>query len=126
MQSGGEKLDYLLTPTRSMTGLMPFNPLRGIGRHERTWTRILRALPLLLMSMAAFGAMYSLAPFEEAAAILGNDRYNNIELLDRFYHIPLLDDFSRGSPLRSIISGMHFFSSYSLSSPTMGCGTGSC
>ncbi|KIA75510.1 hypothetical protein HK57_00009 [Aspergillus ustus] len=106
---GGEKIDYLPIPTRSMTGLMPFNPLRGIGRHESPWSRILRALPLLFMAVAAFVAMYSLAPFEEAAAILRDGRYNDVQLLDRFYHIRPLDDFSRGSPLRFIVSGMHFF-----------------
>jgi hypothetical protein len=106
---GGEKIDYLPLAARSMTGLMPFNPLRGIGRHERRWARILRALPLLLMAVAAFATMYSVAPFEEAAAILTSGRYHDVELQDRFYRIRLLDDFSRGSPLRFIVSRAHFF-----------------
>ncbi|KAL4942711.1 hypothetical protein BDV06DRAFT_221901 [Aspergillus oleicola] len=106
---GGEKIDFLPIPARSIAGLMPFNPLRGIGRHESLGPRALMALPLLVIAVAAFVMMSLVGPFEEASTILSSGRYHDVPLQDRFYHIQLLDDFSRGSALRFIVSKVHFF-----------------
>ncbi|KAI3242676.1 hypothetical protein DTO012A9_632 [Penicillium roqueforti] len=106
---GAEHIEYMPVPARSMTGLMPFNPNRGIGMHESIWPRVLWALPLLGMAVAGLLTMFSVAPFEDAYDFLARRRYREVELRDKFYHSGLLDDFSRSGVLRFIVSEAHFF-----------------
>lgn len=106
---GAEHIEYMPVPARSMTGLMPFNPNRGIGMHESIWPRVLWALPLLGMAVAGLLTMFSVAPFEDAYDFLARRRYREVEIRDKFYHSGLLDDFSRSGVLRFIVSEAHFF-----------------
>ncbi|KAE8390308.1 hypothetical protein BDV23DRAFT_183601 [Aspergillus alliaceus] len=99
---GGEKIDYLPLPARSLTISMPFNPSRGIGQHECLWLRARRAMPLLVMSVAAFVAMFTVAPFNDTHAILVSCRYGEVVLQDQFYYVRFLGDFSRSGVLRFI------------------------
>ncbi|KAL4992934.1 hypothetical protein BDV10DRAFT_180047 [Aspergillus recurvatus] len=106
---GAEALEYLPLPARSLTGTMPFNPLHGIGRHEELARRAIRALPLLAMALAAGLLMASVAPFQGASDIVASRRYGDVQIREKFYHIPWLDDFSRPGVLRFLVSERHFF-----------------
>ncbi|KAG9231787.1 hypothetical protein BJ875DRAFT_105864 [Amylocarpus encephaloides] len=54
---GAEMLDALPTPPRSLKATMPWNPESGVGKHESKLHRALRALPLLVVFIAAHFTM---------------------------------------------------------------------
>lgn len=101
---GGGKIDFLPPPTRSLTGTMPFNPSQGIGKQESRWSRILRALPILIMGYACFHIMFGMVPYEEGFKILEEGMYRwgegkELKLLERFYRISFFDEQARPGTL---------------------------
>ncbi|KAJ5952082.1 uncharacterized protein N7479_010495 [Penicillium vulpinum] len=106
---GAEHIDYIPIPVRSMTGLMPFDPTRGIGMQKSLWPRVLWAIPLLIMAVAGFLSMFSVAPIEDVYDTLAHLTYREVAIQDKFYNVSFLDDFSRSGVLRFIVSEAHFF-----------------
>lgn len=113
---GAERIEYLPLPKRSFTGSMPFNPNHGIGLNEHAWRRALWASPLLFMGIAGFLSMYSVVPLEGAAHILDTGIYrwrsdtikHEVSIPEQFYHVAILDGFSRSGVMRFVISYNHF------------------
>ena len=50
---GAELLNTLPAPSRSLKATMPWDTEVGVGKHEKIWVRMLRALPLLLLIIVA-------------------------------------------------------------------------
>jgi FAD binding domain len=96
---GAARIDYLPVPQRSLAGHMPFNPSQGIGKEESRWLRIVLALPLLVMAVAAFQIMFGLVPYEEGFKILDSGVYrwkdHELKILDSFYRISFFDSQAR-------------------------------
>ena len=58
---GAELLNTLPAPSRSLKATMPWNTEVGVGKHEKIWIRILRALPLLALIVVAQWTLGSVA-----------------------------------------------------------------
>lgn len=113
---GAERIEYLPLPKRSLSGSMPFNPTRGIGRHEQSWKRALLASTLLLVGYGGFHFMFSVVPLERISQILATNVYQwgedgnqyEVSLPAQFYRVPLADELARREAMRFIISRIHF------------------
>jgi len=113
---GAERIEYLPLPKRSLIGTMPFNPEHGIGWHESLLKRALWASPLLILGLAGFISIASVAPLEGAAQILATGLYrwkedgteHEVYIPKRFYKIPIVNEFSRPGVMRFIVSRAFF------------------
>ncbi|KAJ4287846.1 hypothetical protein N0V88_007556 [Collariella sp. IMI 366227] len=94
---GAAKLDYLPLPMVSLTGAMPFNPTQGEGLHESKVKRLLFALPLLGMVVAAGWVMNVSVAVEWARAVRegGSIEVDGevVPVLHHFYQNRGFDDF---------------------------------
>lgn len=97
---GAEKLDALPIPPKSLVATMPWDPEKGLGKHEKKWKRAMWALPLLLMlyvSKKTMGAsIVQLRPALRAALEAGKLTLENgetVSLATKFFGIAPLDKF---------------------------------
>ncbi|KAL2015409.1 hypothetical protein VTK56DRAFT_5533 [Thermocarpiscus australiensis] len=94
---GAEKLDFLPLPMASLTGMMPFNPTQGVGKKESKLKRMLCALPILALSLAALLIMDATPSLRWAKALRDSGRLElesggSIPIVCDFYHVRGLDD----------------------------------
>lgn len=100
MVVGAEIFKGLPLPERSLNVSMPFDPEKGLGKHEKVWKRAVRALPLLLVlygSTKTLGASLSqIMPGMHAAIAAGQiplDSGHAASLATTFFGIAGLDKF---------------------------------
>lgn len=99
---GATLLNYLPPPPRSLNSHMPFNPEQGLDKQESERYRAIVALPFLIMAILCSHIVRGLIPYESGGAILQSGKIvwgqsSSIPILERFYHVKILDDLCRPS-----------------------------
>jgi hypothetical protein len=91
---GATKLDFLPLPMVSLTGTNPFNPTQGEGFRESRLKRMLFALPLLGLAIAALVVMDAAPIMAAATAVRDSGVFNlptgPVSILRTFYRVPRL------------------------------------
>ncbi|KAL2075500.1 hypothetical protein VTL71DRAFT_443 [Oculimacula yallundae] len=93
---GGEMLNALPPPAKSLRATMPWNPNSGIGKHENKWKRAAWALPILIALYAASQTMgvtiANLAVEESAAGTINLGEGITAPLLTKYFGHAGLDN----------------------------------
>jgi len=95
---GAEMINTLPAPSRSLKATMPWNTEVGVGKHEKIWIRMVRAMPLLFLlivgKLTMGPVLIQLKPMLAAAVKSGELDLGNgqtVPLLRSFFKVGFVD-----------------------------------